>query len=54
MIQLVQSTCSMRKHAKLGGLGACPPKKILKIECTETASDGASYKTRNRNGNETK
>ena len=36
----VQSTCSMRKHAKLGGLGACSPRKILKIRCSEIASDG--------------
>ena len=33
---VVQSTTSMQSMLKLGGLGACPPRKILKnIACLE-------------------
>ena len=32
---VVQSTTRMRSMLKLGGLGACPPRKILKITCSE-------------------
>ena len=29
---------SVRKHAPLGGLGACPPRKILEFRTSEIAS----------------
>ncbi len=29
---------SMRKHNMLGGLGACRPRKIFEIECSEITS----------------
>ena len=31
----------MHKHARLGGLEACSPRKILEISCTEIASDSS-------------
>ena len=37
---LVQSTTSMQGMLLLGSLGACPPRKILKITCSEIASEG--------------
>ena len=36
---VVQSTTSMRSMLLLGGLGACPPRKILKILCSEIESE---------------
>ena len=36
---IVQSTISMRSMLMLGGLGACPPRKILKNRCSEIESE---------------
>ena len=36
----MQSTISMRSVLMLGGLGACPPRKILKNRCSEIESGG--------------
>ena len=34
-VPIVQSTISMQSMLMLGGLGACPPRKILKNRCSE-------------------
>ena len=41
--QSVRSTISMRSMLLLGGLGACPPRKILKITYHEIDS-GANFR----------
>ena len=40
----VRSTLSMRSMLLLGGLGACPPSKILKNRCSEMASENIFIK----------
>ena len=39
----VRSTLSMRSMLLLGGLGACPPRKILKNRCSEMASENINF-----------
>ena len=41
---VVRSTTSMRSMLKLGGVGACPPRKILKTTCSEIDFGGNFYK----------
>ena len=36
----------MHKHARLGGSGACSPRKILEIRCSEIAPETIWDKTR--------
>jgi len=43
LIDVVQSTTSMQGMLLLGGLGACPPRKFLKIKCSEIDSGGIFY-----------
>jgi len=39
----IVGTCTVREaHSLLGGLGACPPRKILKIKCYKIESGGNS------------
>ena len=38
----------MHKDARLGGLGACSPRKILEIRCSEVASEAILGQKRSR------
>ena len=41
----VRCVC-MHKHARLGGVGTCFPRKILEMRCSEIASEAIWDKTR--------